>query len=442
MLGEDRGAFWFDLRLLELETDLSDGRALSASAGLRKLQMAARSRELLHIETRCALLRARALFEAGSSEALREMGRALSVCEREQYEQMTLEAASSAPELAGEAWAHGLSGEFLSRVFGRQPDRLWPPALRAARGSDKFPRLSALLADWGTPECIPLLQEWAARPGPSGRAAGRALEVARRRLGRRGAVPGSGVLDMRLLGPLEIRVRGERLSLRAFRTERAAQVFALLALRGKSGEDRERLLEMFWPRSPLAEARRNLSPTLSYIREAIRSGLPDMEPLDREEGRVRLSADLRLSWDLDAAAGFERAGTEGPEAHEKAEIFLDAWRGAFLEGWDAPWIETERRRLESLRRRASLLLASRDRQAGSLEAAERRLRAHLEGEPLDEEAHRELLETLARRGDFAQAWSEHRSFLERLARDAGGAPEPLTLSLVKRLRTIQKESAN
>ncbi|MBI5837914.1 MAG: hypothetical protein HZB25_11780 [Candidatus Eisenbacteria bacterium] len=442
-----RGSLWFDLKLLEARAWLSEGRATRAATLLRALLREAVAGGLRHIQAAAGLALAEALWRAGEADgAVRAAARALAICGRERYEQITAEAAEQAPELHAECWARG-GAEWLSPLFARHPERFWPVLDSRFQGRRRpRPDAAASLADWGDERCLGLLRRWAAEGGPTARDALRAQRALEKRLGLSPSRRGGTALEVRLLGPLEVRVLGERLPLRAFRTERAAELMAYLALRGPAGETRERLQNMLWPQASTAEARRSLSLTLSYVREAVRGAVPGAEVVERDRDRVRLSAALELRTDLDLVRRFElpegarsASGTGRPGA---AVELVTAWRGEFLEGWDSAWVVAERERLARIHRRALLELAAEERGAQRPEEAERWLRDALELDPADEAAHRELLEILAQRGEFTRLWAEHRSFLDLLRSEFNLVPEPSTLRLVARLRARQKESVN
>src|SRR5204862_4533174 len=110
----ERGSLWFDLRLLESELWLAEGRSGKASTLLRTLLRAASTQGLLHIEARCGLCLGATLWEQGDfAGSRRAMARALKLSAREQYEQIVLDAAETRPEIFADAWAHDLESEWL-----------------------------------------------------------------------------------------------------------------------------------------------------------------------------------------------------------------------------------------------------------------------------------------------------------------------------------------
>lgn len=446
-LGDERGSLWFDLRQLRAELLIAAGRPGRSATALSALIRDAARAGLRHVETRACLSLAAVRWEDGDEAGAVHTGtRGLRIAVVENYEQMVLEIAVSVPGLFVELWGRGVQEAWLAQVFSRDSERFWP--ILASRWTEApriRPGLAETLGDCADASCIPLLAAWQARGGASGSEARRALRALERRTGSALPRVSSPEVRVSLMGPLEVRVRGERLSLRAFRTQRAAELFAYLALRGKEGESRDRIMHLFWPGASLAEARRNLSPTLGYLREAFRPVESGREPLKRERGRVWLELGPGSTFDLDPYRNLAARHAGGrpvdPEMEQLARECLEATRGEFLEGWDSEWIVEERRALRETRRLAQRLCAASARREGRHVEAERWLRDGLTDNPTDEMLHRELLETLGESGEFARLWAEYREFLDRLRREGIRSPEPRTLQLVARLKGLERECA-
>jgi DNA-binding SARP family transcriptional activator len=106
-----------------------------------------------------------------------------------------------------------------------------------------------------------------------------------------------------------------------------------------------------------------------------------------------------------------------------------------LPGDDAPWIDEQRRRLEEILVR-SLGLVGRacvEIGAGELDTAERAARNLIARAPYRESGHRLLMETLAARGNTAEALLIYDSLRRHLRDELGASPSPETQALHRRL---------
>ena len=117
----------------------------------------------------------------------------------------------------------------------------------------------------------------------------------------------------------------------------------------------------------------------------------------------------------------------------------DAWRSTspqeFLPGEDEPWVDDQRRRLEEILVR-SLELVGRacvEIGAGELDTAERAARNLIAHAPYRESGHRLLMETLAARGNTAEALLVYDALRQRLRDELGAAPSAETKQLHRRL---------
>ena len=107
----------------------------------------------------------------------------------------------------------------------------------------------------------------------------------------------------------------------------------------------------------------------------------------------------------------------------------------FLPGEDAPWIDKQRLRLDEMLVR-SLELVGRacvEIGGGELETAERSARSLIDRAPYRESGYRLLMETLAARGNAAEALLVYDALRRRLREDLGVAPSAPTQDLHRRL---------
>jgi SARP family transcriptional regulator, regulator of embCAB operon len=233
---------------------------------------------------------------------------------------------------------------------------------------------------------------------------------------------------IQLCGRLVVRVEGERIEgVLPGRQGRVA--FAFLVVNRHRPVTRDELANALWS-EPAASDR--LSPLLSKLRSIV--------PLDGR-GEIRLLLPARAWIDVEAAAeGLHRA-----ESATAQGDFRAAWGPArvaqhvttreFLPGEDEPWIGEQRRRLEEILVR-SLELVGRacvEIGAGELDTAERAARSLIARAPYRESGHRLLMETLAARGNTAEALLVYDALQRRLRTELGAAPSAPTRELHRRL---------
>jgi DNA-binding SARP family transcriptional activator len=237
-----------------------------------------------------------------------------------------------------------------------------------------------------------------------------------------------GETRIQLCGRLVARVEGRRVEAE-LPGRQGRLAFAYLAVNRLRPVSRDELAEALWVEPPAGDA---LSPLLSKLRRVL--------PLDgRGEVRLALPADAWI--DVEAA-------TEALHRAESAVAQRDhagAWSPArvaqhiasreFLAGEDAPWIDAQRRRLEEILVRALELVgrACVEIGAGELDTAERAARSLIARAPYRESGHRLLMETLAARGNTAEALLVYEELRRRLRDELGAAPSAQTQALHRQL---------
>ena len=233
---------------------------------------------------------------------------------------------------------------------------------------------------------------------------------------------------IQLCGRLVARIEGRRVETE-LPGRQGRLAFAFLAVNRYRPVPRDELADALWD-EPAASDR--LSPLLSKLRSVV--------PLDGR-GEVRLVLPGAASIDLEAASeGLHRA-----ESAVAQSDFAGAWSPGrvaqhvasreFLAGEDAPWIAEQRRRLEEILVR-SLELVGRacvEIGGGELDTAERAARRLIVRAPYRESGHRLLMETLAARGNAAEALLVYDALRCRLRDELGAAPSAPTQELHRRL---------
>ena len=205
--------------------------------------------------------------------------------------------------------------------------------------------------------------------------------------------------------------------------------FAYLAVNRHRPVTRDELEEALW--SGAGDSDR-LSPLLSKLRALV--------PLEgRGEVRLALADDAWVDVEA-AAAGLHRAESaiaqgDALAAWSPARVAQHVASRRFLAGEEAPWIDEQRRRLEEILVR-SLELVGRACVAiggGELATAERAARRLIALAPYRESGHRLLMETLAARGNAAEALLVYDELRVKLRDHLGASPSAQTQELHRRL---------
>ncbi len=233
-------------------------------------------------------------------------------------------------------------------------------------------------------------------------------------------------LEIRVLGPLDVRVDGEPI---AVDTRKASAILALLAIEGRPFA-REELAALLWPESDDESARGALRRTLSVLRAALGDRWIRVD-------RSTVTFDTTGTWvDLVAveAAGLDASGRALRDAAAAA-------RGPFLAGFslrDSPEFDDWRatRAVAADRAVAGVLdrLAVTAEAEGDIPAAVAAAARRVDLDPLDEPAQRRLMRLLARSGDRAGAIRQYRSCVAVLERELGVVPLAETTELYEAVR--------
>lgn len=228
-------------------------------------------------------------------------------------------------------------------------------------------------------------------------------------------------LQVGLLGPLEVSLRGEPVNLPAGRLR---ALLATLALSAGRPVPVDRLASAVWGDEPAVDARANLQTSVRRLRRLLNADAvvtcDGGYALQIDPDRVDAVLFLRLLDEAAAAAGPE-------DQRERLAAALRLWRGMPFDGVRSDWLERTQeprlreRYLTALERRIDLDLASADAPTSDLIAELDELtRRH----PLREPLWVLLLAALARGGRPAEALQRYEAVRIRLAEDLGTDPGP------------------
>lgn len=243
-------------------------------------------------------------------------------------------------------------------------------------------------------------------------------------------------LTLQLLGPL--RVLDEHGAELKIASRKSRALLAYLALRPGESHGRERLATLLWEEADDDLARTSLRQAIAALRKAL--------PKSCHCALVTTTDSIALdaqAVDCDLVR-FRRALAAASRASLLEAVEL--YRGDLLDGFDArsnafdEWLTNERMSLrrqaiEALHTLTQLCITNED-----IEGATRACAKQLMLEPLNESAHRTMMELHARRGAYAEALRQYRTCKEALRRELDVAPEPATEQLYRELMRRRRAS--
>jgi DNA-binding SARP family transcriptional activator/tetratricopeptide (TPR) repeat protein len=216
-------------------------------------------------------------------------------------------------------------------------------------------------------------------------------------------------------------------------------LLAYLATRAGESHSRDRLATLLWEDVDEELARTSLRQALA----AVRKSLPEAaQPILRTDTESVALDHTVVASDIEALRRALAAGTTAD-----VRTILQHYQGELLEGVDArsgafdDWLSHERLMLRrqvtaSLQQLTALCVANDDTD-GALAACTRLVAL----EPLNEAAHRTIMELQARRHAYAEALRQYRICRDTLRRELDVAPEPATEALHRDLMRRRRAGA-
>ena len=236
------------------------------------------------------------------------------------------------------------------------------------------------------------------------------------------------LLRVHLLGSFHIEQDGTSLPLPA--THHARLLLAYLLVYPQRAHTRALLAGLLWPDLPEADARRRLRQTLWQVRRCF----PHLAS-NRQTIQVLLHDDL---W-VDVVA-FRRALAQADRA-ESDFLRKQAWEdailsygGPLLAGFYEDWVLLERERFHQQYLQALDALLQYHMREGRYEAALALARRLVQEEPLNEEAHRQIIRLCALLGQHEDALAQYEELRQILEQTLNTRPDPQTESLMQRIR--------
>lgn len=226
-------------------------------------------------------------------------------------------------------------------------------------------------------------------------------------------------LDVKLLGPLQISVNGERIP--CFPTRKAAELFAFLAINHNRLHHRDVLSTILWPESPVHKTRRRLSTELWRIHQLLGNHSHCIYRTTEH-----LSFKVNTNFCLDVVHFNRLARKNNLEDLRQA---YQLYRGDFLEGCYTNWCLRERRHLLdsylTLLENLVYLLKNENHFGEAILYAKR----ILDIDALRESIHRILMKLYIEKGDNALAIAQFHICRETLQYELGIEPMQITKTL-------------
>lgn len=243
-----------------------------------------------------------------------------------------------------------------------------------------------------------------------------------------------------LLGDVSLEVNGQAVSVD---TRKALALAAYLVLEGKS-HSRDWLAAFLWPESDQNASRGALRRTLSALRKALGEAYIDAS---RDSIELLVGAglwvDVLAFRQMLAQVTTHHRSPEAPcsECMERLQSAVALYRGSFMEGFSLRdslgFDEWQFQETEQLRREYSSALMKlvdayqvTERPAKAIQYA----RDWLATDPLNESAHRKLIELYARSGQRSAAMRQYRECVRILEAELGVAPMGETQDLYESVR--------
>lgn len=244
-------------------------------------------------------------------------------------------------------------------------------------------------------------------------------------------------IGIHLLGTFRLLKHGRSFSLRA--GGKAQMLLANLALRTRSGIERDELLALVWPASDVSLAAQSLNSLVYGLRRSLGDALAGGPPVVHSGGRYRLNLEGGVSVDIDEFDEQVAIGDRLARAGDTSAAVRSYESAVELYGGDLAIASEVRQVLERERLRARYLsllarLAEHHFAAGDYEAALETSLALLAHDPCREDAHRIVMRCHVRRGERAQALRQYSVCRQILEMEFGARPEGPTEDLYNLIR--------
>lgn len=246
-------------------------------------------------------------------------------------------------------------------------------------------------------------------------------------------------LRLSFLGPPEVLYAGQALT---FPTRKALALLVYLAVEGGI-HPREKLLALFWPDSNPGRGRGTLRTTLAYLRRALNTVAPSSDEyliIESDMLGFNFTSDFALDLHIVAETG---KSSQIPQLEAAAQ----AYRGDFLEGFslpDAPafdeWASFQREKWHHQMNRILDWLSQQQSEARRYEAGLATAARWIAHDPVNEAAHRRLMQLYAISGHRTAALQAYAACQMILETELGLEPSAETRALAERIRADELTS--
>jgi DNA-binding SARP family transcriptional activator len=245
-------------------------------------------------------------------------------------------------------------------------------------------------------------------------------------------------IRLRLLGRFEVELDGSTMD--AWRSKRARQLFAYLALNRHDDLSRHRLMGVFWPDHSEDRAENNLSLTVLAIRKLLDVGKGASESVVRFRAPSYAIEASELWLDTDAFEDAVARATHYEALRDDAAAATALDEAIALYAGDLlpadvyeDWTVELRQRLQDVHTDALQRRAQLARNAGDFDTSIELNRRLLTRDPAFEPAHRQLMLDYLATGQRSRAASQMAACKDALERHLGVEPDDATIAVFRRV---------
>jgi predicted ATPase/DNA-binding SARP family transcriptional activator len=261
-------------------------------------------------------------------------------------------------------------------------------------------------------------------------------------------------LAITLFGSFQVTVGDELVT--DFRADSARALLVYLAMHAETPFQRTSLSTLLWPDQPEAEALHALRQALNRLRSAIGDRKADPPFLHITRTTIQFNPDGNYWLDVGAFKDLIVASRQHP--HRSPQVCrscnrrliqaAELYRGDLLAGFslNSPpfeeWLLIEREYLHRQAIDVFYQLAAYHERRGEFETAQHYARRQVELEPWREEAHQQLMRTLALSGQRSAALAQYNTCRQILSSELGIAPTSTTEMLCEQIEAETLEHAS
>lgn len=257
-------------------------------------------------------------------------------------------------------------------------------------------------------------------------------------------------LSISLLGPMQVSLNQRIVS--TFKTVKVRALLAYLAVEATEVQERAELASMLWPSLSDKAARNNLRQSLFRLRQAVQDRGSGASFLDLSRHTVQFNEESSYWLDVSLFKQLVHQSRTLMASDEEKGIqqliqAVNLYQGDFLSDFDIPdssefqhWVYTHRENLHRLATDSLYTLIQYYESRGEYQVARQYSEKQVAIEPLNEDAHRQLIHILALQGERDAAIAQYEQCCQILRERLGVTPGRATLSLQQRI--LQGELAN